>query len=95
MTRYLLSESIHVGDNTVPKMCCHILPICQTSVQHVWARVSGLAPTSASNFKAKSLLEKSTNDVMMTKYMWHESIHVMTRQCQERVAIYFPCALQT
>ena len=50
LTRYLLSETIHDGYEAVSNESCHIhiLSICLTGVQEVWAHahVSGLASTS-------------------------------------------------
>ena len=53
MTRNMLSETIQVSDNVVPRECWDILFICLTSVQQVWAHVTSLPSTSIHNSLAK------------------------------------------
>ena len=53
MTRSMLSETIQVSDNAVPRECWDILFICLTSVQQVWAHVTSLPSTSIHNSLAK------------------------------------------
>ena len=69
------------------KDSCSILSVRLTSVHQVWAHVGGLSSTSLRSPKA-------INDVMMTRYLLSETIHVGASQCNESLAISYQFALE-
>ena len=97
LIRYLLSETVHVGDTAVSWECCHILFLCLRSVERVWVHVSGLASTSTRHSKAThdppDLKKQQLLSCWSGTCWWKWSV-LLSSQHQANISISFSYTLQ-